>query len=658
METILAATAIILLSGIASLALHRSPATASSVGAAGIVLGCLVGLIPAVHALLTGDVDLLRWAWQVPGGSFGVGVDALSAVFLLIIFVVSVPVCLFGASYLWQHREGHNLGSIWFFTAALIASMIIVVVARNAVLFLVAWELMSISSFFLVIFESDKRSVRRAGLIYLIAAHIGAAFLLVFFLLLGRQSGSLDFESFAATPALAGVLFIIALIGFGSKAGFLPFHVWLPEAHPAAPSHISALMSGVMIKMGIYGLFRALTLLGPPAYWWGILLIGIGLVSGLIGVLFALSQSNLKRLLAYSSVENVGIMAIGMGVGVLGWSTHSTVLTTLGFGGALLHVINHALFKGGLFLVAGSILQRCGTLDCDQLGGLFKRMPRTSIAALIATISIAGLPLGNGFISEFLVYMGAFNGASSARTDLAAISIAVVIGLALIGGLSAICFCKFFGIGFLGQPRSSAAEGAAESGLLMTFPIWLLAGMCVLIGLSAFAVPLLIGPALASLTGMSIHSITESFQLSWGFLKGLSLTLAVLLFAIAVVAIVRSLLLQSRSIRTTVTWDCGYAAPTARMQYRGYSFVQTVSRLFSRLSPVHVNSTLPTGPFPHRSVAAVKIPDAFLSRVYEPLFRGVAWTLGQLRWLQHGNVHLYILYILISLLTLMFWKLR
>ncbi len=658
MESVLVAVAIILVAGMVSLVLHRSPGAASAISVGGIVLGCIVGLVPVVTTLIAGGVDSIQWPWNVPGGDFSVGVDALSAVFLLVIFVISIPVSVYGASYLWHHRTEHNLGVVWFFTCVLIASMTVVVVARNAVLFLVAWEVMSVSSFFLVTFESAKRSVRRAGLIYLIAAHIGAAFLVVFFLLLGRHSGSLDFSSFGGAPGMAGLLFILALIGFGSKAGFIPIHVWLPEAHPAAPSHISALMSGVMINMGIYGLFRALTFLGPPAYWWGVALIGVGLISGVIGVLLALTQSNMKRLLAYSSVENMGIVAIGMGLGILGWSTNSAVLAAFGFGGALLHVINHALFKGALFLVAGSVLQRCGTLDLDQLGGLLKKMPRTSIVALIASISIVGVPLGNGFISEFLVYLGALNGASSARTDLAAMSIAVVIGLALIGGLAAVCFSKFFGIGFLGAPRSSASTSAVESHWLMTVPMMLLAGLCMVIGLSAFAVPTALGAAVACLTGVPALIVAETFQPYSGLLNMLSIATAVIVGIILVLTIVRLIILRRRSVSASVTWDCGYAAPTARMQYRGYSLVQTVTGLFGGLLSIRRRSTLPSGLFPHRSLMVVKVPDAFLSSFYEPLFRGLTWILGRLRWLQHGNVHLYILYILITLVTLMFWKLR
>jgi len=290
---------------------------------------------------------------------------------------------------------------------------LLVVVARNGVLFLMSWELMSLASFFLVTLEDEKESVRRAGWIYLIAMHLGTAFLLAMFLLLGQNAASLDFERLSTAAAPSGVFFLLAVIGFGTKAGFIPMHVWLPEAHPAAPSHVSAVMSGVMIKTGIYGLLRILTLLGPPAAWWGWTLVAIGIVSGILGVLYALAQHDLKRLLAYHSVENIGIIALGLGIGVLGISYSNPMMAALGFTGGLLHVVNHALFKSLLFLGAGSVLHATGTGELDRLGGLLKRMPVTGTTFLIGAVAISGLPPLNGFVSEFLIYLGVIAGLGS-----------------------------------------------------------------------------------------------------------------------------------------------------------------------------------------------------------------------------------------------------
>ena len=336
---------------------------------------------------------------------------------------------------------------------------------------------MSLASFFLVTFEYEKPMVRQAGWIYLIATHIGTAFLIVFFILLGRQAGSLDFDKVSAIPSsLANIMFLLAVVGFGTKAGFMPFHVWLPYAHPAAPSHVSAVMSGVMIKTGIYGLVRALTLLGMPPAWWCWVLIGIGAVSGVLGVLFALAQHDLKRLLAYHSVENIGIITIGLGVGLLGINTNSPTLAILGFGGGLLHVINHAVFKGLLFLGAGSVLHSSETGHIDLLGGLIKRMPVTAFTFLIGSIAISGLPPLNGFISEFLIYLGIFKNGISARFASIIPALVVIGSLALIGGLALACFTKAFGVIFLGEPRSNHAKEAHEVGFCMKFSMVILAG--------------------------------------------------------------------------------------------------------------------------------------------------------------------------------------
>ena len=359
----------------------------------------------------------LRATWPVPFGEFFIELDPLTAWFLLPTLLLSALSAIYGVGYLrsWQGRR--SLGPVWFFYCLLVLGMVLVLVARNAVLFLVAWELMALASFFLVTFEHERESVREAGWIYFVATHLGTAFLLAFFLLLARETGSMDFDVWAEkgihTQGLAGILFLLAVVGFGTKAGFMPLHVWLPEAHPAAPSHVSALMSGVMIKTGIYGLLRAFTFLGMPPLWWGWVLIGIGLTSGVLGVLFALAQHDLKRLLAYHSVENIGIIALGLGVGLLGMSTGSSMLIVLGFGGALLHVVNHALFKGLLFLGAGAVLHGTGTLEIDHLGGLLKRMPWTAATFLIGAVAISGLPPLNGFVSEFLIFFGAFKGGIS-----------------------------------------------------------------------------------------------------------------------------------------------------------------------------------------------------------------------------------------------------
>ena len=422
MTLFLSGMALLVVSALAALLTRRFPKACTLLGAGGAVAGCALALLPAARGLCGAAVSI-RYPWSLPGGTFYAEIDSLSAFFLIPALGLPLVSAIYGGKYMMAYAGKKSLGASWFFYNLLAAGMAMSIVARNAVLFLMAWETMALASFFLVTFENEKPEAREAGWIYLVATHIGTAFLLVFFLLPGGES--LDFDRFNP-GAHPGLLFLLALVGFGTKAGFMPLHVWLPEAHPAAPSHVSAVMSGAMIKTGIYGLLRALMLLGQPPAWWGWVLVVIGISSGVLGVLFALAQHDLKRLLAYHSVENIGIIALGLGAGLLGVSYHSPVLAVLGFGGGLLHVLNHALFKGLLFLGAGSVAHGTGTREIDRLGGLLKRMPWTGITFLVGAAAISGLPPLNGFISEFLIYLGAFGAIQGTPAES-------ILGITLIG---------------------------------------------------------------------------------------------------------------------------------------------------------------------------------------------------------------------------------
>src|SRR5437762_13470823 len=383
--------------------------------------------------------------------------------------------------------------------------MALVVAAHDGLLFLLAWEIMALAPFFLVIFDDRQESVRHAAWTYLAATRIGTAFLLVLFVLLGGLAGSSDFDAYRAIlladPGLASVAFVLALIGFGSKAGIVPAHVWLPEAHPVAPSHASALMSGAMIKIGIYGLVRILTLLGTPQPWWGWPLIAIGASSGVLGVLFALAQHDLKRLLAYSSVENIGIVLLGIGLGVLGLATGIPALAVIGFAAGLLHILNHSIFKGLLFLGAGAVQQGAHSLELETLGGLLKRMPWTGTAFLIGAAAIVGLPPLNGFVSEFLVFYAGFAAVMDPAASIALAGLMAIVAMGLIGGLAAACFAKAFGIVFLGSPRTAKAEKADEAAPAMRAAMAGLAPLCVAVGLAAPALRATPAAVLSAATG-------------------------------------------------------------------------------------------------------------------------------------------------------------
>jgi formate hydrogenlyase subunit 3/multisubunit Na+/H+ antiporter MnhD subunit len=385
MSFLLIALAIIIAGGLLAVIVCKNSHLSTLFGVGTTVTGCLIAIVPILKSILYGNVETVHLVWDIPYGSFFLKLDPLSAFFLLPIFVLSALAAVYGKEYLMAYRNEKWLGISWFFFNLLIASMAMVCLAHNAILFLIAWEAMALSSFFLVAFEYEKEDVRKASWIYMVASYLGTACLLPMFLILGTGANSLDFDIFSKSlsPQMAGLCFILALVGFGTKAGIMPFHVWLPVAHPAAPSPESAIMSGVMIKTGIYGLVRTLTFLGTPPMWWGWLLVTIGIVSGVLGVLYALAQHDLKRLLAYHSVENIGIIIIGLGVGIIGWSANMPVVAALGFAGGLLHVVNHALFKGLLFLGAGSVLHSTHTLEIDHLGGLIKKMPYTALFFLV-----------------------------------------------------------------------------------------------------------------------------------------------------------------------------------------------------------------------------------------------------------------------------------
>ena len=645
MAIFLLAIIILVVGGFAALFAWRSERATTLLGAGSAVLGCLAGLVAVIQALIRG-VESIRLAWDVPYGSFYLELDALSAFFLLPLFGLSALGALYGVEYLQDYRGRISLGPLWFFYNLLVVGMTIVLTARNGVLFLVAWEVMTLASFFLVTLESERDEVREAGWTYLVATHLGTAFLLALFVLLGNGSDSLDFDGFVR-PAHAGALFLVGVVGFGTKAGFMPFHVWLPEAHPAAPSHVSALMSGVMIKTGIYGLIRLMTILGDPPPWWGWMLVAVGITSGVLGVLFALAQHDLKRLLAYHSVENIGIIALGLGVGVLGQSYGLPQLAALGYAGALLHVLNHAIFKGLLFLSAGAVLHATGTRDIERLGGLLKKMPVTGLTFLVGATAICGLPPLNGFISEFLVFFASYRAAVALGAGGAASGVATILGLALIGGLATACFTKAFGIVFLGESRSDDTSRAHEPGLAMRIPMVFLAASCLVVGL--------LSPWIVGSIGAVIGFVppAESVAALQSFVIGAT----VLLVAMALLAALRRALLRGRPVESSVTWDCGYAAPSPRMQYTASSYAQPLTDLFGLVLRTRRHGQAPAGLFPSGGSLEIETPDAARENLFRPAFASVAWGLSKLRWLQTGNAHLYVLYIALTLIVLLGWKL-
>jgi hydrogenase-4 component B len=658
MHGIVVAILYLFASGLVSMALPRRSLLPSLAGASGPVAAAILALPPSIQALTGAAARSVDLPWQIPFGSLALRLDALSALFLLPILALSALAAVYAVGYL-RPEQGHRwLGPSWFFFNLLAASMIVVCIARNGLLFLIAWEVMALVSFFLVLFESHKQEAREAAWTYLVATHLGTAFLLPLFLLLGKSAGSLDFDAFVQVlPAgTANLCFALSVIGFGTKAGIIPFHIWLPEAHPAAPSHVSAVLSGVMIKTGLYGFLRILTFLGPPPLGWGWTLIGLGSVSGILGVLFALAQHDFKRLLAYHSVENIGIITLGFGVGLVGLSTGHLPVAVLGFAGGLLHVVNHALFKGLLFLGTGSVMRAAHTREMEHLGGLLRRMPWTGTCFLIGSVAICGLPPLNGFVSEFLVYFASFRGILSLGPNGSVPLVACVASLALIGGLAAACFTKAFGIIFLGEPRTGSAEAARESGPLLVVPMVFLAAACAGIGLSGPWVAGLLARPLTILVGPV--DTAGTLGLASPSLGCVTLGAVALLLLIAALAALRTRLLSGRRIGQAATWDCGFAAPGARMQYTASSFAEPFTSLFRSVLRTRADRQEPTGYFPGAAHLETETPDRFRQGVYGPLFRWSFRLISRIQILQQGRIHVYVLSVVLTLLLLLFWQLR
>jgi formate hydrogenlyase subunit 3/multisubunit Na+/H+ antiporter MnhD subunit len=656
MTAILGALALLAAGAVAAAAFRRRPRVAAVLGALAPAGALALVLVPCARVLGGEAPESMVLAWPAPLGSVSLGLDALSAFFLLVVLAIGALAAVYGVGYL-RDDPGPRAGLSWCFFDVLVASMAVVVLARQAILFLLAWETMGLSSFLLVAYHHERAEARRAAWTYLVAMHLGGCFLIAMFFVLAQGAGSFDFARFGQglTPAAATACFLLAVVGFGTKAGLMPFHVWLPEAHPAAPSHVSGLMSGVMIKTGIYGIARVLLLLGPPKLSWGLLLLALGGASALLGVLFALAQHDLKRLLAYHSVENVGIIVLGLGVGVTGLAMDSPAVAALGFAGGLLHVLNHALFKALLFFGAGSVLRATGTGEIDELGGLMRRLPVTATTFLVGSVAISGLPPFNGFVSELLVYWGGFSGASALAAPAAVPLGAVIAVLGAVGGLALACFTKAFGIVFLGLPRSSRGQAAGEAPSSMLVPMVVLAAACLVLGLGGgLAVPALQG-LVSEFVGEAARQPLRDAGL---VLSRVALVAGGTIGLVALLALARRLLLRGRDVREAVTWDCGYVAPSPTMQYTASSFAQPIVGLFRSLLGTRKRVSSPEIHFPDSAHLETETPDLGREGIYEPLVESAGGALRRILILQHGRLHVYVLGLVVTLLALLLWQVR
>jgi len=591
-------------------------------------------------------------------GPIRVQLDALSAWFMLIINFAFLTGGFYGLFYMRAYKNQHkNLSLHGIVFILLHTSLISLCSIQNSIAFLIAWEVMALSAFLSILFEHEKIATIKAAINFLIQSHVSIIFLMIGFIWVASKTGNYDFSSIRtyslANPnSISLVLYLFFFIGFAIKAGFVPFHTWLPYAHPAAPAHISGIMSGVMIKIGIFGILRMLLLINLNYTVIGSIILLISLISGIYGVMLAILQHNLKKLLAYHSIENIGIIGIGIGLGCIGLGTNNPVLISLGFAGALLHTLNHSLFKSLLFYTAGNVYQSTHSLDIEKLGGLVKKMPQTSILFLIAALAISGLPPFNGFISEFILYSGLFSSIQSGIiTSLLGI-IFTITGLVLIGGLAMMCFTKAFGVVFLGNPRYTFHHEVKEVSFYQLLPLYFIAAFIVFIGLfPKIFLGLLIKPVqlftnlhqlnFVSFQGNGIEALVSISQGSW-FL---------ILFVLFILGI-RKLVSRKRIISVLPTWNCGYTAPTAKIQYTATSFVKNYSKLMGTFFVIHKKEKEVDGIFPTTAYLETHPYDKLEKWLIDNPITIFKSFLGRFLFIQNGKLQFYILYGIVFIVSI------
>lgn len=653
-ELLLLAAALTSLSGLPGLFMDRKVNVGQRLANALFCLGALTGLASAglALALPAATLDL---------GGTGAGLhlllklDALSGFFLLPIFLIPMLCSIYGLGYWPQDHHSGNGARLRFFFGIMPAAMALTVVAGNSILFLTAWEVMTLAGFFLISTEEEDPKVARAAWHYLVATHVGILCLIALFAYLARLMGGFDFVpvDLAGLPKTQiAALFLLLLIGFGLKAGVIPLHVWLPGAHASAPSHISAILSGVVLKIGVFGVVKVTGLLSSVPEWWGETLIVVGVVSAVLGILYALGQQDIKRLFAYSSIENIGLIFIGLGLGLIGRATGRAEWVVLGFGGALLHVLGHALFKCLLFLSAGSVVHATGTREIDRLGGLAKAMPRTGAAFFLGAVAICGLPPLNGFVGELLIYLGLFSAAVEPGAGQWAGPAFAAPAMALTGALALACFMKVYGTVFLGEPRNAEYAAAQEAPASMTLPMAVLGLACLAIGLMPNLVAPVVDRAVAAwVPTMKTPPIQALAPL--GYVGGAGAALLILGAGLWWLTLKT---LKGRTIGHTVTWDCGYALPTARMQYTASSFGRIIMDQFAWLLAPRSRGQRIEGIFPKQIRVETTLPDLVLDRIILPSWRVVERAAGRLRVVQQGLMQVYMLYILAATLIMLFWR--
>lgn len=654
-----AALAALCVSAASALAVQRQSRVASTIAAIGAVVGAACAVGSAAPALFATSELTVAIPVRFAGEILALGIDPLSALFVAVIGLLAIPAAIYGLGYLGGHGPSPASARAHAALNVLLAGLLLVVTARTALVFLLAWEVMTLAAYLLVVFDHESAEVRTAGFNYLVASHLAWACILAFFAVLGLEAGSFGYAEMAAAGArlpvpMATLLFVLALLGFGTKAGVVPLHVWLPRAHPAAPSHVSALMSGVLIKTGVYALLRALQFLGPPHLGFGVTLVVVGGGTAVYGISFATGQRDLKRALAYSSIENVGLIVLGIGLAHMAAAAGEPRIALLAAAGALVHLLHHAVMKGGLFLGAGAVVHAAGTRDVEQLGGLLRRMPRTAAAFLVSSAAISALPPLCGFVGEWLLVSAAVLAAARFPVGPSVVAVVALLAIVVAGALAAAAFLRLFAVVFLGTPRSASARDAMPGSGLLIGPPLALAACCLVPGLFPAAVVRVVDRAAAAVVAAPAGpGAAEDPLVAPVACVGMCGLLFLLL--VVVLAGLRRALGRAQDAAAVPTWGCGYVGPGGRFQYTASSFAQPLVQALSGILRPRMQTRGPRETFPTDVAAEVRVPDAVEAGIVDPLLRMCADRMAVVRRFQDGRITRYILFIVGALVLGLGW---
>ena len=611
-----------------------------------LTIGLLLGFISSFTPLVYSNSSTQNFSFfGIPNNLFRF--DALALYFLCIIQLVAIPITIYSYSYFKHYIEkGKKVRNTLVFYTLLLVSTQLLVTANHSILFLIFWEVMSISAYLGMIFEKEKVEVQNGSFYYFVMNHIVVYLLFIFFFLLHHQTNSWLFSDFHLSPEIGGLFifaYALSLLAFGMKAGFMPFHFWLPRAHPIAPTVFSAFLSGIIIKTGIYGILRTFQFLNPTPEWLGWLVLAVSMISAIFGVWYALAQHDIKKLLAYHSVENIGIIGIGIGIGFIGSAYHSLPIQVLGFGGALLHTLNHAIFKSLLFIGSGVIYQNLGTRNIELMGGLVHRSKYFVMLFLIGSIAISGIPPLNGFISEFIIYNGFFITARELKNYYPLIMLLSAVGLAFVGGLAVACFTKINSIMFLGSERKEVKHFNVS--FYEYLSLGMLALLCVVIG---FYPQPFIGIVTKVLNNgfVPINSSAELLNINWSYI---SLIFGVILFGIVLVYLWKRVIQKKYGRRTADAWGCGYENINPRVQYTASSFADELNEISKSILVYHKNIKPSKKIFPAEARFESHSEDLVDNKFVLKGFRSFSSLISRIEFLSHTDIRYYITFILIIL---------